>query len=349
MKAGLLRPPGNLELVEVPRPTAGPGEIVVRLAACGVCGTDLEKLRGNYQTAGKIGHEPVGVVEAVGDGVGSSAIGDRVFVHHHVPCYACPVCQRGDYTFCPSYAKSNIDPGGFAEWFRVPEENVRKGAVLRLGPSVSWDEGALLEPAGCALTALRRVGFHAGDSVFVVGLGPVGLLYARLAHALGAGWIGGAELSPLRREAAERGGVDLAVDPKDPESVLRQVRAATGGRGVDLAVVATGAPAAVGLAASLPRRGGTLNLFGLPEAGSRLDADLQEIYLRGVRLVPTYATTERDLADVHALLTSNRLDVRDIVTHRIPIERIADAFDLARRPESALKVVVTGPALPVDA
>ncbi|MCI4354024.1 MAG: alcohol dehydrogenase catalytic domain-containing protein [Thermoplasmata archaeon] len=346
MKAGLLRSPGHLELAEVPRPTPGRGEIVVRLAACGVCGTDLEKLRGNYQTAGKIGHEPVGIVDAIGEGVTSSSLGDRVFVHHHVPCYSCAICQRGDYTFCPSYSNSNIDPGGFAEWFRVPEENVRKGAVLPLGPSVSWEEGALLEPAGCALTALRRVGFHAGDSVFVVGLGPVGLLYARLAHALGAGWIGGAELSPLRREAAERGGVDLAVDPQDADGVRRKVRAATGDRGVDLAVVATGAPPAVGLAASLPRRGGTLNLFGLPESGSRLDVDLQQLYLRGVRVLPTYATTERDLSDVHALLTSGRLHVRDIVTHRIPIERIAEAFDLARRPESALKVVVTGPALP---
>ncbi len=345
MKAGLLRPSGALELAEVPRPTAGPGEIVVRLAACGVCGTDLERLRGNYQSAGKLGHEPVGIVDAIGAGVTSSRVGDRVFVHHHVPCYACAVCQRGDHTFCPSYSKSNIDPGGFAEWFRVPEENVRKGAVLRLGGSVSWDEGALLEPAGCALTALRRVGFHAGDSVFVVGLGPVGLLYARLAHALGAGWIGGAELSPLRREAAERGGIDLALDPRAPEELRTKIREATEGRGVDLAVVATGAPAAVELAASLPRRGGTLNLFGLPEAGSHLEADLQEIYLRGVRVVPTYATTERDLSDVHALLTSGRLAIRDLVTHRIPIERIADAFEAARHPESSLKVLVTGPAL----
>ena len=109
-------------------------------------------------------------------------------------------------------------------------------------------------------------------------------------------------------------------------------------------MVATGAPAAVALAARLPRRGGTLNLFGLPESGSRLEADLQEIYLRGVRVIPTYATTERDLADVHALLTSGRLTVRDLVTHRVPLERIDEAFDLARRPDEALKVLVTGPA-----
>ena len=343
MKVGLLSS-GGLAVEDRPVPTAGPGEIVVRLAACGVCGTDLEKLRGNYKTAGRIGHEPVGVVSEVGRGVVSPRVGERVFVHHHVPCYACAVCRRGDYTFCPSYSRSNIDPGGFSEYFRVPEENVRKGAVLALPPSMTWAEGALLEPAACGLTALRRVGFHAGDTVFVVGLGPVGLLYARLAHALGAGWVGGAELSASRRAAAERGGVEATVDPRDLEAVLKAVDAATHGDGVDLAVVATGAPAAVTMSARLPRRGGTLNLFGLPEAGSHLDADLQSLYLKGIRVVPTYATTERDVADVRALVESGRLSIKDLVTHHEPVERIAEAFRLAARPDEALKVVVTGPA-----
>lgn len=343
MKVALLRE-GGLALEELPRPTAGPGEIVVRLAACGVCGTDLEKLRGNYRTAGRLGHEPVGVVDEVGEGVRSPKVGERVFVHHHVPCYTCAVCRRGDHTFCASYARTNLDPGGFSEYFRVPEENVRKGAVLPIPPTISWAEGALLEPAACALTALRRVGFAAGDTVFVLGLGPVGLLYARLARALGAGWVGGADLSRARRTAAERGGVETAVDARDAEGVVGAVTGATGGDGVDLAVVATGAPAAVTLGARLPRRGGTLNLFGLPEPGSRLDVDLQQLYLRGLRVIPTYATTEPDVADVRALVTSGRLRLEDLVTHREPLERVAEAFRIASRPEEALKVVVTGPA-----
>jgi len=344
MKVGLLSPPGEVRVADRPMPVPGVGEVVVRMAACGVCGTDLEKVRGNYQTAGRIGHEPVGVVDAVGDGVGALTVGDRVFVHHHVPCQHCDVCQRGDFTFCPEYAASNIDPGGFSEYFRVPAENVRQGAALRLGPMVSWEEGTLLEPAGCALTALRRVGFHAGDSVFIVGLGPVGLLYLRLAHALGAGWVGGAEPSALRRAAAERGGGVTTVDARDPKAVLDAVHRATGGRGVDLAVVATGWPAAVTLTAQLPRRGGTLNLFGLPESGSRLDVDLQQLYLRGLRVVPTYATTERDIADVHALVTAGRLRLKDLVSHQFPLDQIGPAFAQAGRPEEALKVVVTGPA-----
>ncbi len=344
MKVGRLDA-GRVVLADAEAPHAGPGEVIVRLAACGVCGTDLEKVRGNYQSAGRIGHEPVGVIDEIGPGVERHRPGDRVFVHHHVPCYACAVCRRGDTTFCPTYQRTNIDPGGFAERFRVPEENVRRGAVLTLGAPVGWEDGALLEPAGCALTALRRVGFRAGDSVFIVGLGPVGLLYARLAHAMGAGWVGGAELSPLRRAAAARGGAEATVDPREDGAAEQLVAEATGGIGVDVSVVATGAPAAVSLASRLPRRGGTLNLFGLPEAKSRLDVDLQALYLHGTRIVPTYATTERDIADVHALVASGRLAIRDLVTHRVPLARIDEAFRLAAAPAEALKVVVTGPAL----
>jgi L-iditol 2-dehydrogenase len=344
MKFGHLTSHGTVALSERPDPEAGPGEVVVALAACGVCGTDLEKLRGNYRSAGILGHEPVGRIARVGAGIADLDVGDRVFVHHHVPCYSCEVCARGDYTFCSTYSRTNIDPGGFAESFRVPEENVRRGAVLRLAPEVDWDVGTLLEPAGCALTAIRRVGLPTNSRVWILGLGPVGLLYARLARALGAGWVGGSEVAKLRRVAAERGGIDITVDPREAGAVSAAVERATGGRGVDLAVVATGHPAVVREATRLVRRGGTVNLFGLPEAGSRLDADLQDLYLRGVRLVPSYATTERDIAEIHRLVTSNELVLSDLVTHRIPLVRIEEAFRLAGRPEEAVKVVVTGPA-----
>jgi L-iditol 2-dehydrogenase len=343
MKVGRLQG-GSVVLSEEPDPVAAAGEVVVRLAACGVCGTDLEKLRGRYQSAGRVGHEPVGVIDSVGAGVPGLRPGDRVFVHHHVPCYNCEVCRKGDLTFCPTYSSTNIDPGGFAEKFRVPVENVSRGAILPLDPSVGWEAGTLLEPAGCALTALRRVGFQAGDSVFVVGLGPVGILYGAIARALGASWVGGAEIAPLRRAAAMKSGFAVALDPRDAPDLDRQVQAATGGRGVDLSVAATGAPMALALAARLPRRAGTMNVFGLPEAGRSLDADLQELYLRGTRIVPTYATTDHEIRTVHAMLVARRLDFSGLVTHRVPLDRLPEAFDLAGRPDTAVKVAVTGPA-----
>ncbi len=335
---------GALRLDEQPTPDAGPGEITVDLAACGVCGTDLEKLRGNYRTAGILGHEPVGRVRSVGAGVPGTSVGDRVFVHHHVSCGTCEVCRRGEPTFCPTYSRTNIDPGGFSEVFRVPAENVARGAVLRLDDRVDWSTGALLEPAGCAVTAIRRVGLPERATVLVLGLGPVGILYARLARALGAGWVGGTEISRLRRAAADSGGIDATADPRQPETVRSMVDAATSGQGVDLAVAATGHPSVVATAVASVRRGGTVNLFGLPEPGSRLEVDLQQLYLRGIRVIPTYATTEPDIREVHRLVVDGKLRVGDLVTHRVPLAELSEAFRLAGRPEESVKVVVTGPA-----
>jgi len=344
MKFGRLGAAGTVVLEERPAPAAGPGEVTVDLAACGVCGTDLEKLRGNYRTAGILGHEPVGRVAEVGRGVAGVAVGDRVFVHHHVPCGRCAVCARGDLTFCPTYSRTNLDPGGFAERFRVPAENVAAGAVLRLDDRVDWATGSLLEPAGCALTALRRLAVPPDATVVVLGLGPVGILYARLARALGARWVGGTEISPLRRSVAEAGGINATADPRDPDAVAELVRRATDGQGVDLAVAATGHPSVARTAVELARRGGTVNLFGLPEAGSRLDVDLQQLYLRGVRVIPSYATVEADIAEVHRLVVADRLRIGDLVTDRFPLAEIDAAFRRAGQPADAVKVVVTGPA-----
>jgi L-iditol 2-dehydrogenase len=343
MKVGVLGTSG-VELVDRPEPTIGPGELLVELAACGICGTDLEKVRGNYASAGILGHEPVGRIVSAGDGVEGLKVGDRVFVHHHVPCYQCEICRRGEFTYCPSYGKSNLDPGGFAERFRVSKEHVDRKAAFRLDDKISWDIGALLEPAGCAFTALRKVGLQSGDTVFLVGLGPVGLLLAALAKSMGARWVGGSDLSPMRRELATRFGVDATVDARDPGRVLELVHSLGAARGVDLAVAAVGSPRAMSLAAALPRRGGTLNLFGLPEKGSRLDADLQELYLRGITVRPTYATNEVDILEVHRRLTAAAVSFDGLVTHREPLARLREGFGLAGEADRAAKVVITGAA-----
>ncbi len=340
MKSALLGPRG-LVLQEVNPPRAGSGELVVALRACGVCGTDLEKLRGNYSATGKIGHEPAGVVEEVGEGVVDLRKGERVFVHHHVACGKCAVCAAGTPTFCPQYQSTNIDPGGFSEKFRVPETNVRAGAVLPLPPNVSDLEATFVEPLGCCLEGLWSTPFREGQKVVVLGLGPIGLLYLRLLKALGAGWIAAGDLSPFRRAAAERSGADLVFDPREEGTLRPSLDRATDGLGADLVVVATGAPRAIAQAMGLARRGGTVNLFGLPEKGGRLDYDLQQLYLRGLRIVPTYATTERGTTEALKLVSLSRVKVRDLATHVFPLERAEEAFAQATRTEEAIKVIVT--------
>jgi L-iditol 2-dehydrogenase len=343
MKAALLGP-GRVELRDLPEPSAARHEIVVRMRACGICATDLEKVRGHYSATGKIGHEPVGVVHRVGEGVPSLREGMRVFVHHHVPCYGCEVCRIGAYTYCPQYQRTNIDPGGFSEFFLVPHENVSRGAVVSLPEHLADAEATLIEPLACCVEALRATPFAPGQSALVVGLGPVGLLYARLLRASGASRVYGADLSPFRREAGLRSGVDVVYDPRRPAETMESEGGldASGSFEVDLAVVATGSPTAVTEGYRHLRRGATLNLFGLPARGSRLEIDLQELYLRGIRVLPTYATTERGTGEALALLSSGRVRGRDLITHQFPLTEVTEAFDQASRTEDTLKVVVTG-------
>ncbi|EQD28616.1 Alcohol dehydrogenase, zinc-binding domain protein, partial [mine drainage metagenome] len=181
------------------------------------------------------------------------------------------------------------------------------------------------------------------QTVFLVGLGPVGLLYGRLARALGARWVGGAEISARRRAAAEAGGVDATVDPRDPVEVRRRVDSATGGEGVDLAIVAASPAAAVRLALGQVRRGGTVNLFGVPEPESRLEEPLQSLYLRGIRIIPAYATTDPEIRAVQEMVVSGRVSLDGLVSDRFPLAEIAAAFGRAARPSESLRVVVTGP------
>ena len=346
MKAGVLAS-GKVHLEEMAVPRAGPGEIVVAMRASGICGTDLEKARGNYRATGRIGHEPTGIVAEVGSGVNGISPGMRVFVHHHVPCYACPVCHSGMYTFCPSYQATNIDPGGFAEFFRVPEPNVRRGAVLPLPDSLSDEEGTFIEPLGCCLEALWATPFQPGMRALVIGLGPIGLLYLRLLRASGASGLAASDLSPARRKAALASGADVVFDPREVPSRASPQGGTSSQESLvdfDLVVVATGAPRAIADGIQRCRRGGTVNLFGLPERGSRLETDMQELYLRGVRLIPTYATTEKGTSRALELLASRRVVVRDLITHRFPLDQLPEAFATAARTEEAIKVVVTAGA-----
>ena len=345
MKAGVLAS-GRVHLEEVAAPRAGPGEIVVAMRASGICGTDLEKARGNYRATGRIGHEPTGIVSEVGSGVNGISAGMRVFVHHHVPCYACPVCRSGMYTFCPTYQSTNIDPGGFAEFFRVPEPNVRRGAVLPLPDALTDEEGTFIEPLGCCLEALWATPFQPGMRALVIGLGPIGLLYLRLLRAAGASGLAASDLSPARRKAALASGADVVFDPREAPSKASPQGGTSQESLVDfdLVVVATGAPQAIADGIQRCRRGGTVNLFGLPERGSHLETDMQELYLRGIRLVPTYATTERGTSHALELLASRRVVVRDLITHRFPLDQLPEAFAMAARTEEAIKVVVTAGA-----
>lgn len=341
LKAALVNSEGRLELVDLEVPKIGKTEILVKMRACGICGTDLEKLQGVRVTPPILGHEVVGDIEEVGSQVIGYSRGDRVAVHHHVPCGNCFYCKAGDQTMCPDFPKSNLDPCGFAEYFRVPEINVSKGAVFHIPASMDFEEAALAEPIGCCIRALNKLGFRPGDNVIVIGAGPAGLIYIQLLRALGAGFIVASDLIESRLKWATRFGADAIFNPAQ-ENSERSILDATHGRGVDRVVVASGSNEAIQSSPRLVRKGGGILLFGMPSEGSVLNWDASYIFIREISLIPSYSTTESEMKAALEMMESGRIRLTSMITHRFNLDKIAEAFRAANDTALSLKVMVKG-------
>ena len=339
LKAALIDSQGRLQLADLDTPKIGGREILVKMRACGVCGTDLEKLHGMRVTPPVLGHEVAGDVEEVGSAVEGYSVGDRVAVHHHVPCRTCFYCTNGDETMCADFPKSNLDPGGFAEYFRVPEVNVARGAVFRLPPSMSYREATFAEPTGCCIRGLNRLGVQPSDDVLVVGAGPVGLTHIRLLRTRGANLIFATDMIDSRLGWAKRFGADEVFKAARQDSV-GSILDATEGRGVDRAIVASGSVKAIRSALRLVRKGGKILLFGIPPQGSLLDCDASDIFIREITLIPSYSTTEYEMKVALDMMANGKIQLSEMITHEFRLADIADAFRTAEDAQSSLKVIV---------
>ena len=325
-------------VVESEVPSPAPGEMVVAMAACGLCGTDLEKMRGEYTASMPvIGHEAVGTVAAVGEGVGGFRAGDRVFPHHHVPDYSCYLCRSGNETMCDRYRSSNLVPGGFSEYIRVPRWNVEKGGVLKLPRGVPFETASLTEPLACCVRSIRKWGIGRGDRVLVAGAGPVGVMHALLLRGAGAE-VFISDISEERLRLAGRLQPGEVVDARS--DVPEKVRSLTGGVGADAAVVASGSRAAILQGLRSVRKGGKVCLFGVPPRGSVLDYDVSELYNAEREIRTSYAAVEEDTRAALKILSARREEFGGLVTHRLPLARFNEAVEAASG-GAAMKVVVT--------
>lgn len=328
----------GFSVIETESPRAGAGEIVVRMAACGLCGTDIEKIEGGYVGSPPvIGHEAAGIIEEVGAGVSGLERGDRVVPHHHAPCYSCYYCRSGSPTMCPDYRRYNFVPGGFAEFFKVPAWIVERGGVLRLPDGVGLEEASLTEPTACCLRAIRRIGLRRGESALVVGAGPAGLTHAQLLLRLGASIVMTADKAPPRLRFAERiGSHPIDVSDEAAEGLVSEL---TEGRGADVAIVATGSPAGLEFALRAVRRGGRVCLFGIPPVNSRLNYDISDLLVREVSIISSNAAVEEDMSEALRLIASGEIDARSMITHRFGIEEFGDALRVAKE-GSCIKAVI---------
>ncbi|TMI23246.1 zinc-binding dehydrogenase [Candidatus Bathyarchaeota archaeon] len=338
MLACLLKEHGGVVLENLPPPKVGLGDVLVRLKAAGICGTDLEKIHGGYGPGGILGHEVSGQIEQVGEEVRGFTKGDRVVPHHHVPCYGCHLCQRGDHTMCDSFKKTNFDPCGLAEYFRVPEYNVTRGAVTKLPDSVSFEEAALLEPTACCLRALNVARPHRGDSVLIAGLGPVGLTHIQLLRSIGTGPLFGSDVRKVRLDAAKSMGAQRTFNPAE-EDVAKGVKAETGD-GADFAIVSTGNPQALSQAVSAVRKGGKVLLFGAPPKGSTLPLAINTFFADQKSIITSYSCTEAEIRATLSLLTLRKIDLRPLITHRFQLKETLEALDFASSSAEAVKTMI---------
>jgi len=339
LKAVFIKGLGEIEVKDVSIPKINSKEVLVKMIVCGVCGTDIEKIRGESATPLKLGHEVTGVIADVGASVKKFKVGDRVFVHHHVPCYTCYYCRHGDYTMCDEFPKNNLDPCGMAEYFRVPEANVERGAVLKLPDRVEFDEAALIEPIGCCIRGLNKVKINVGDDALIVGAGPIGLIMISLLKIFGAGSIIVSETSSFRLSAAKNFDVDAAVNPIN-EDLKETVYKVTDGKGVDLAIIAVGNAKTIPQALDLLRKGGKLLLFGSPPIGDSLIYDANKIFLRELKIIPSYSTTEIETNMALKLLKLKKIDALKLISHRFKLDEAEKALKLAAESDKTLKVLI---------
>ena len=328
----------DVRVEEVPAPAIGPGEMLVRVEASGICGSDVMEWYRVARAPAVLGHEVAGVVAQVGAGVTKFKEGDRMIVTHHVPCNACVYCLSGHHTVCDTLRETTFEPGGFSEYLRVPAINVDRG-VFTMPEDLSFAEASFAEPLACVYRGQRRANIQPGQSVVVLGSGLAGLLHINLARALGAGRIVATDMVGYRLEAAKRLGADVAFSAK--EDVPERLLEANDGHLANLVIVCTGAPQALQQALKSVERGGTVLFFAPTEPGIAVPVEINETFFRNdVTLTTTYAGSPSDLAIALEMIGSGRVQVGDMITHRLGLADTNKGFQLTAEAGDSLKVII---------
>jgi L-iditol 2-dehydrogenase len=332
MRQALITGPEQLEVVEAPVPRLqSDGDLLARTVACGICSGDLMPWYLAKKVGTVLGHEVVGRAVAVGESVTDVRPGDLVFFHHHAPCGRCAECLRGAPVHCATWRSSRLDPGGMAEFIRVPGEIVRKDAFAV--NDMRSEQAIFIEPLGCSLKALKRLPELRGKFGVVVGCGVMGLLNLAAARALGAGPLSAVEPDTTRRARASAFGASDTATPEGADRELRQQ--------ADFVVIGPGHPEVIRRALAYVRPGGTALLFTPTPVGVLTELDLHDLYFREVSLVPSYSCGPEDTHQAYDLLRTGRVSVDGLITDRFPLERVQEAYDTARRSGPVLKVLVT--------
>jgi L-iditol 2-dehydrogenase len=346
MRAAVYRGARRVVVEEVPVPGVGRGEVLIRVAACGICGTDLKKIEHGFLPPPLIlGHEVAGTVVAVGEDVHRWSVGDRVVSFHHIPCGTCFYCDRKLFSQCLEYKKVGLTAGfapsggGFAQYVKAMPWIADRG-MIAIPAGVTFEEATFVEPVNTCLKAVEKARVAPGESVLVIGQGPIGLLLMLLAHQAGAA-VFTSDPVPERRAKSLALGAAAVFDPA-PQNLNAEIRARTSGRGADAVFLAVPSPSLVAESLAFARPGGRVLLFAHNDPQMRIDFPAAAVGVEEKEILGSYSAAV-DLQEESARLVFGRiLPVRDLITHRFPLEQMDRALALAARPAGdSLKVVIT--------
>jgi L-iditol 2-dehydrogenase len=328
----------DIRIEEMPRPAVGPGELLLRVEASGICGSDVMEWYRARKAPLVLGHEIAGQIVEVGQGVRHHERGNPVVASHHVPCNVCRHCLKGHHTVCDTLRGTNFDPGGFAEYVRLPAINVDRG-VYPIPPGISWEEASLTEPLACVLRGQRTVQVGVGDTVAVVGSGMAGLLHVQLARARGATKIFAIDVEEKRLAKAKLVGADMAIHAdEDPAKTIKRE---TGGWLADKVLVCTGAKSALLQALTLVERGGHVLFFAPTEPGVTVSLSINDVFFgNDVTLATSYAGSPADHFTAMDLIGSGQVRVGELISHRLPLEATQRGFELVSTAKDCLKVII---------
>jgi L-iditol 2-dehydrogenase len=342
MKVAMYYRNDDVRIEEHPIPELGPGDLLVKTEACGLCGGETLEWYLASRAPKVLGHEPTGVIVATGPGLTKFKEGDRVFAHHHVPCMSCHYCHRGLFTMCEHYGRTHLDPGGFAEYFRVPAENAQFDTLI-LPDDVSFDEGTIIEPMACTLRGVKQTHIQPGDTVAIVGLGFMGMCYLQLVALSQAGKIFALDFSDWRLEKALSLGATYTINPKveDPVEKLKDLNE---GRGADAVFVVAPNVDAWESGLALCEKGAHLH-FGAPPPPEKVwKINPNRLYFREIQTNSAYSANHVDTQAVLDLLAAKRVDANALITHRFGLDGVEEAIRLLLAADKSLKSLII-PAL----
>lgn len=327
----------DIRIEDVPKPEIGSDEVLLKVMASGLCGTDVVEWYRLPKAPRVLGHEATGVIAEIGKNVTKYKVGDRVFVSHHVPCNSCHYCNKDAHTACETLHTTNYYPGGFSQYIRVPKINIETG-IYKLPDSMSYDEGTFIEPLACAVRGQRLADINKNDSVLIIGSGMAGILHIQLAKMKGVKTVFAADINPDRLALAKKFGADYILDAK--QDLPTQVKELNDGLGADKVIVCTGAEKAALTALDCVDRGGTILFFAVPDPTIKIPIPITDFWRNETTIKTSYGAAPQDLEESLRILSEKQINVLDMITHKFDIRDAAEGFRLVAEAGKSLKVII---------